>query len=156
MDRSQRHWIESMSSDDKGFFVALGQKVAQLRKEHGLTQQQSAEQLGVAQQTLAHYEGARLRVPASMLPQLAQIIGVPVDVLIGQQVKAALAKRGRLPKWQQQMEAIAQLPKARQRFVSEMLETVLAQRWSTQHPQRRSPHEPQPYGWGGEVFLFSS
>ncbi len=93
-----------------------------------LTQQQLAEQLGVAQQTLAHYEGARLRVPASMLPQLAQILGVPVDVLIGQPVKATPAKRGRSPKWQQQMEAIAQLPKARQRFVSEMLETVLAQR----------------------------
>ncbi|MDM0122207.1 hypothetical protein [Variovorax arabinosiphilus] len=41
-------------------------------------------------------------------------------------MKAAPAKRGRSPKWQQQMEAIAQLPKAKQRFVSEMLETVLA------------------------------
>lgn len=128
MTRSQWDWIESMASgDDKEFFVALGQKVAQLRKEHGLTQQQLAEQLGVAQQTLAHYEGARLRVPASMLPQLAQILGVPVDVLIGQPVQATPAKRGRSPKWQQQMEAIAQLPKTRQRFVSEMLDTVLAQ-----------------------------
>ena len=56
---------------------------------------QLAEQLGVAQQTLAHYEGARLRVPASMLPQLAQILGVPVDVLIGPPVKAEPARRGR-------------------------------------------------------------
>jgi hypothetical protein len=32
-----------------------------------------------------------------------------------------------VPKWQQQIEAISLLPKARQRFVSQMLETVLAQ-----------------------------
>jgi transcriptional regulator with XRE-family HTH domain len=128
MTRSQWDWIENMALNDKAFFTALGQKVAQLRKEHGLTQQQLAEQLGIAQQTLAHYEGARLRVPASMLAQLAQILGVPVDVLIGLPAKAEPARRGRSPKWQQQMEAISQLPRARQRFVSEMLETVLAQR----------------------------
>jgi hypothetical protein len=32
-----------------------------------------------------------------------------------------------VPQWQQQIEAIAKLPKARQRFVTEMLQTVLAQ-----------------------------
>lgn len=77
MTRLQWDWNESMASgDDREFFAALGQKVAQLRKEHGPTQQQLAEQLGVAPQTLAHYVGARLRVPASMLPQLAQILCV--------------------------------------------------------------------------------
>lgn len=33
------------------FFVALGERVATLRKAHGLTQVQLAEHLGVAQQT---------------------------------------------------------------------------------------------------------
>ncbi|WP_399678713.1 helix-turn-helix domain-containing protein [Xenophilus sp.] len=120
------HWIDRMSGDDKEFFVALGQKVALLRKAQGMTQQQLAEQLGIAQQTLAHYEGAKLRIAASMLPTLAQIFGLSVDELIGQPVSSTPGKRGRSPKWQQQMEAIAQLPKARQRFVTEMLETVLA------------------------------
>lgn len=127
MNSSQWNWIENMGMDDKAFFVALGQKVALLRKEHGLTQQALAEQLGIAQQTLAHYEGARLRVPASMLPQLAQIFNLPVDELIGQSAKVARSKRGPVPKWQQQIEAIAKLPKARQRFVTQMLDTVLAQ-----------------------------
>jgi len=127
MNSSQWNWIENMATDDKAFFVALGQKVAQLRKEHGLTQQALAEQLGIAQQTLAHYEGARLRVPASMLPQLANILGQPVDELIGQSAKVARNKRGPIPKWQLQIEAVAKLPKARQKFVSEMLDTVLAQ-----------------------------
>ena len=57
-----------MAGNDKTFFVELGKRVALARKDHGMTQQQLAEALGIAQQTLAHYEGARLRVPASMLP----------------------------------------------------------------------------------------
>lgn len=36
-------------------------------------------------------------------------------------------KRGPASKLQQQVEAIAMLPKAKQRFVVEMLDTVLAQ-----------------------------
>ncbi|MHB1619152.1 MAG: helix-turn-helix domain-containing protein [Sulfuricella sp.] len=74
MEPSQFHWIGIMASSEKAFFVALGKRVAELRHAQGLTQQQLAEQLGVAQQTLAHYEGAKARVPASMLPQLAQFL----------------------------------------------------------------------------------
>jgi transcriptional regulator with XRE-family HTH domain len=128
MKLQQSNWIDSMASGDKEFFVALGKRVAQLRKERDLTQQQLAEMLGIAQQTLAHYEGARLRVPASMLPTLATIFKVPVDDLLNRtEAVAATSKRGPAPKWQQQIEAIAQLPKAQQRFVSQMLDTVLAQ-----------------------------
>jgi hypothetical protein len=51
---------------------------------------------------------------------------VQTDALLGNETKAK-AKRGPAPKWQQQIEAIAQLPKAQQRFVSQVLDTVLAQ-----------------------------
>lgn len=129
MEPKQINWVESMTSGDKEFFVTLGKRVAQLRKERDLTQQQLAELLGVAQQTLAHYEGARLRIPASMLPTLAAIFKIPVDSLLNKAEATAPShnKRGPAPKWQQQIEAIAQLPKAQQRFVSQMLDTVLAQ-----------------------------
>jgi transcriptional regulator with XRE-family HTH domain len=118
--------LSLMTPDDKAFFVALGQRVAALRKERNLTQQELADKLGVAQQTLAHYEGARLRIPASMLPTLAGLLVVDVDELIGYQAKRA-SKRGPAPKFQQQIERISQLPKPKQRFVMEMLDTVLAQ-----------------------------
>ena len=50
-----------------------------------------------------------------------------LDELFGSQAKAARGKRGPVPQWQQQMEAISRLPRARQRFVTEVLQTVLAQ-----------------------------
>lgn len=117
--------IETMSQEEKKFFRELGARVAQLRQEQALTQQQLAEALGIAQQQVASYEVARLRVPASMLPRLARILGVSLEALIGEAEKPA--KRGPTPKLQRHMERISQLPKTKQRFVIQMLETVLAQ-----------------------------
>lgn len=119
-------WIAVMTQDEKSFFKALGGRVAHLRKEHGLTQTQLGEMLGITQQMVASYEIGRRRIPASMLPQLAQIFAVGVDELIGRPTTAK-SKRGPAPKLQQHIEAISQLPKPKQRFVLEMLETVLAQ-----------------------------
>ena len=123
---SQLHnWIEAVTSDNKRFFKELGARIAQLRKEQNLTQTELAASLGIGQQTLAHYEVGRLRVPASMLPTLAQLFRIPVDALLG--LKNGAAKRGPAPKLARHMERISQLPKPKQRFVIEMLETVLAQ-----------------------------
>jgi hypothetical protein len=44
----------------------------------------------------------------------------------GEGQQASRVKRGPAPKWQQQIEAVAKLPRAQQRFVSQMLDTVLA------------------------------
>jgi transcriptional regulator with XRE-family HTH domain len=122
------NWVEIMATDDREFFVALGQRIAQLRHERGWTQQELAEKLGVAQQTLAHYEVARIRVPASTLPLLATLFMTPIDTLVGHAQHAQrTGKRGPAPKLQQHMERISQLPKPRQRMVMEMLEAVLAQ-----------------------------
>ena len=117
----------AMSTKDERFFTELGARIAQLRKEQDLTQTELAERLGVAQQTLAHYEVGRLRVAASMLPTLAQVLGTTVEELIGQAPARAGAKRGPAPRLQQQLEQLAALPKSKQRAVMEVLESMLAQ-----------------------------
>ena len=58
-----------MNIKDESFFKELGSRIALARKERNITQVQLAATLGIAQQTLAHYEGGRL--PASLLPTLA-------------------------------------------------------------------------------------
>lgn len=128
MHSAHHHWFENMAADDKDFFVALGQRMAQLRKERGWTQQELADKLGVAQQTLAHYEVARIRMPASVLPQLATLFATSIDELVGlahQQQRGG--KRGPASQLERNIERISELPKSKQRFVNEMLETVLAQ-----------------------------
>lgn len=117
----------TISTEDREFFAALGERIASLRKAHNITQVQLAEALGVSQQTLQSYEVGRRRIPVSALPVVASTLAVSLDELFGAEAKTGRTKRGPAPQWQQQMEAVAQLPKAKQRFVSEMLQTVLAQ-----------------------------
>lgn len=114
-----------MTQDEKVFFRRLGARVAELRKGNGMTQAQLAETIGVAQQVVASYEIGRRRIPVSTLPALAHALAVTVESLIGEEAKPA--KRGPAPKLQQQLERITRLPKAQQRFVMQMIDTVLAQ-----------------------------
>ena len=46
----------SMAPDEQQFLKALGARIAQLRKDQGISQQAMADGLGIAQQTYAHYE----------------------------------------------------------------------------------------------------
>lgn len=116
----------TISQDERTFFAELGERVAQLRKANNITQVQLAEALGVSQQTIQAYEVGRRRFPVSALPVLAQTLGVSLDELLGHERHGA-KKPGPTPKLQQHMERISRLPKAQQRFVMQMLETVLAQ-----------------------------
>jgi transcriptional regulator with XRE-family HTH domain len=118
--------MPTMPQEEKKFFAELGARVAELRKGLGLTQQQLADALDTTQQQVASYEVARLRIPASMLPRLARVLGVTLEMLIGDEQRPA-AKRGPAPKLQQQLERLSALPKTKQRAVMEVLEAMLAQ-----------------------------
>lgn len=123
----QSHEIATVaiSSDERAFFIDLGARIARLRKDEGITQVQLAEQLGTSQQTITAYEVGRRRVPVSSLPRIAKLLGVSVEELIGEDPKPA--KRGPAPKLQQQLERITRLPKTQQRFVMQVIDSVIAQ-----------------------------
>ena len=115
----------TVTPDEKNFFIGVGNRIATCRQAMNWSQQHLGELIGVPQQTVANYETARLRVPASLLPKLAQTFGLSVDDLLG--VPKPASKRGPAPKLVQHMERISQLPKPKQRFVIQVLESVLAQ-----------------------------
>jgi transcriptional regulator with XRE-family HTH domain len=100
----------TVNDKDELFFKTLGSRLAQARRARNLTQHQVCAQLGIPQQTLAHYEGGRLRLPASLLPLLAQMLGLTVDELLGLNVRPK-GKRGPTPRLQQQVDRISHLPK---------------------------------------------
>ena len=116
-----------MTPQDKRFYRELGQRIAICRKARSLTQVQLAEQLGIAQQTLAHYEGGSLRISVVLLQQVIQVLDVSFEELVGEPTTKAAKKRGPSSKLQQQIEKVQQLPRSKQKFVSEMLDTVIRQ-----------------------------
>ena len=124
---STDQWENPMAPQDKAFYHALGQRIAVFRKAQGLTQVQLAEILGIAQQTMAHYEGGSLRIAVAMLKPVADALQVTVEELLDDSHNAAKKKRGPSSKLEQQIAKIQQLPRTKQKFVMEMLETVIQQ-----------------------------
>ncbi len=61
----------------------LGKRIAQLRKEKGLTQEQLAEKVGVSAQAVSKWENDISCPDITLLPLLADILGVTVDELLG-------------------------------------------------------------------------
>jgi transcriptional regulator with XRE-family HTH domain len=84
-----------------------------------------AQELDISQQLVAFYERGQRRVPIDLMHELARVLGVSVEELFGR--TNGSTKRGPTPKLQQQLERVSRLPRAKQKFVSEMLETVLQQ-----------------------------
>jgi len=119
----------AISDDERTFFIALGQRIAEQRKTCAITQVLLAEQLGISQQAMNSFEKGRRRVPVSLLPVIAQVLDTTLDALVADNtapaMKSAPKKRGPAPKIQQQLEQIEALPKAKQRVVSQMIDAML-------------------------------
>ncbi|MEX3843194.1 helix-turn-helix domain-containing protein [Paraburkholderia sp. BR10882] len=116
-----------MNEKDQEFFIELGERIAKARRARGMTQQELAEALGIAQQTLAHYEVGRSRVPTSLLPPLVELLMSSFEELLSRPAARWPSKGSAISRLQRQIAAIEQLPKPKQQFVSQMLDTVLAQ-----------------------------
>lgn len=116
---------EKMTQDDKVFFKQLGKRIAELRKELGLTQAQLAETLEISQQLIAAYEAGSRKVPASILPTFVKLFAVNLEQLIGLEDKPT--KRGPASTLQRQIEQIGLMPRAKQKFITEMLDALIKQ-----------------------------
>ena len=61
----------------------MGKRIADLRKQKGMTQEQLAQQLGVTAQAVSKWENDLSCPDISILPQLAEVLGVTTDELLG-------------------------------------------------------------------------
>ncbi|MBR2353622.1 MAG: helix-turn-helix transcriptional regulator [Clostridia bacterium] len=62
--------------------TTLGKRIATLRREKGLKQDELAEQLGVTPQAVSKWENDQTCPDITLLPLLASILGVSVDELL--------------------------------------------------------------------------
>ena len=123
-------WTDNMPPKDKQFYQQLGQRIAERRRAQELTQRQLADILGISQQTMAHYEGGHLRISVELLIELAKVVGVPVQELIGEQTAAKNKKRGPTSALHRQIEQIQLMPRNKQKFITDMLEALIKQQQS--------------------------
>ena len=67
----------------------LGTMIAELRKQHGMTQLELAEQMGVTDKAVSKWERDLSCPDINSLPNLAQILGVSVEELMQIKKEAA-------------------------------------------------------------------
>jgi transcriptional regulator with XRE-family HTH domain len=109
------------SSKQPTFF---GSRLAQARKEAGLTQTQLAEILHVSQQMIDYYERRASNPTATFIQKAAKILNVSVDNLLGHEVQNT-RKSGPPSLLEQRLLAIRRLPRERQKLLLEILDTFL-------------------------------
>jgi transcriptional regulator with XRE-family HTH domain len=104
------------------FFEVLGKRIAQLRKEQGLTQEQLAEKLSITQVVLANYEVGKRRIPLSLLLPLKDALYSDIETLLDLEKKN---KHGPSPKIQKLLAEIPKLPQSKQKLAIDFLETLI-------------------------------
>ena len=62
--------------------MTIGKRIAALRKEKGLTQEELAQHMGVSGQAVSKWENDQTCPDISALPRLARLLGVTVDELL--------------------------------------------------------------------------
>ena len=62
---------------------AIGERLARLRKERGITQIEMAELLGASQSNISDYERGVLRIHGELLAKLAGVLKVSADEILG-------------------------------------------------------------------------
>ena len=102
-----------------------GERLARLRRERGITQEELAEMLGVSQPVVSDYERGELRLHGGLILQLTRILGVSDDLLGLEPAKKSEGTVGnrRLARRLQQIE---RLPRRDQQAILRTIDAFLA------------------------------
>lgn len=98
----------------------IGQRVAALRHEKGLSQQELAQRLGVAQSVVSDYERGILRLHGELLLELAEIFGATPNEVLG--IEARPQRRG--PQNQRLSRRLQEFEKLPRRDQEALLRTI--------------------------------
>jgi len=103
----------------------IGKRLVELRTKAGLSQAQLAKAAGVPQRTIANYETIANYIPSSVLPALADALGVTIEEIVGLPVPKG-GRRGPKSRLEKQIEELNRLPKSEQELASQLLDRLLA------------------------------
>lgn len=122
MARPRLHPVKNGPGSD-----TLGQRLTRLRTARGLTQAALAQRLGTTQTVVSEYELDHLRMHAQRLREIAEILQVSTDELLGLPTpKGTGAGHGELSlKLVRRLKGIEALPPARQKAVLQTLDFLL-------------------------------
>ena len=117
----QREWWMSKKTNEA--VTDFGQRLAQLRKTAGYTQQQLADEIGVTRRMIAYYETESQHPPANLLVDLANALGVSTDELLG--LETAAKRRKPDTRLQRRLQQIDKLGAKEKRQLIQLIDTFI-------------------------------
>jgi len=115
--------IEDVMPKVKERTSEFGARLTELRKAAGYTQVVLAAALDTTQRMIAYYESHGEKPPGALLPQLAELLGVSADELLG--IKPM--KKGKKPDTQlhRRLQRIEKLDAKAKRQITQLLDTFI-------------------------------
>lgn len=102
----------------------IGERLARMRRERGLTQADVAERLGIVQPVVSDYERGELRLHGQLIIELTRILGVTADELLG---LGGSKRNGSVKnrRWLKRMQQLERLPKRDQEALVRTIDAFL-------------------------------
>lgn len=103
----------------------FGKRLSAVRRSKGLTQQQLADRLGIKRSLIDYYETRSPNPALDFIERAAAALEVSVAELLGSQPNASRSKPGPASQLQRKFEQVKLLPREKQKFILQFLDTVL-------------------------------
>jgi len=100
-------------------------QLSKLRKAAGLSQRELADALGVHRSNIGFWERTGVAPRGEVLPKMAEILGVSVDALLGENPKAKAAAAAPAGRARLAFNAVSKLPRTRQQKILDVVEALL-------------------------------
>lgn len=108
----------------------FGRRLAEIRKDRGITQAQLGKKVGVSNRVIAYYETESGQPPGALLVDLCKALKVSADELLG--IKPAKEpKNPKLARLMNRLKKVADLPQADQRSILQHVDALVDARKKT-------------------------
>lgn len=105
--------------------LEFGERLTDLRKRAGLTQQQLADAVEISRRMIAYYEGDHTPTFAAVLPRIAETLGISTDELLGVAPLGETARSGAAAKLLHRLALVDSLDTADRKQVTQLIDTLI-------------------------------
>ncbi len=115
----------------------FGQRLAEIRKSRGITQAELGAAVGVSNRVIAYYELESTQPPGAMLVDLARVLRVTTDELLGA-TPSRERVRPKIARLMKRLERVSDLPPTDQKAVLKFVDALIENRGLSERRPRRS------------------
>lgn len=103
----------------------FGARMAAFRRAAGFTQRELGAELGVSQRMIAYYEVQTDYPPSGILTELARVLGVTTDELLGVETVRSATRKPQDTRLWRRFKQVEKLPAKERRQILQLIDTFL-------------------------------